>query len=135
MKIWISKEKKSMIPPPLLYLTICTYFLLLLPYLSIFLCIYCLCCIHLSVPTSSSCLSNYLSIYCSMIYTSICTYLLLLSIYLTLLSLYLLFQGGVHLSVPKSIQTSEDLDCRHLEFPVFKLPEDFSFFFGRVSTN
>jgi hypothetical protein len=51
-------------PPPPLYLIIS---------LSIVLC-----CVHLPVATSSSSLSNYLSIYCSMLYTSICTYLLLL---------------------------------------------------------
>ena len=91
-----------------------------------------ICCIHLSFPTSSSSLSNYLSnylllyvvninlclpppqlyltfslsIYCFILCTSTCTYLFFLSI---LLSIYL-YQSTVlsciHLSVPNSSSSS-----------------------------
>jgi hypothetical protein len=112
-----------MIPPPSLYLTIS---------LSIILC-----CIHLPVLTSSSSLSYYLSIYllffvvyiylylpppplyylsislslyCSMLYTSICSYLPLLSIYLMLYTSICTYLLSNYLSIYLSIV----LCCIHL---------------------
>ena len=111
-----------------------------------------LCCIHLSVPTSSSSLSNYLSIYpffyvvhiylylppspplyrtislsiyCSMLYTSICTYLfLLLSIELSIYLSIVLFcthlsvsTSSSSLSIELSLYLSIVLCCIHLSVP------------------
>ena len=98
----------------MLNISICAYLLLLSILLSIYLSI-ALCCTHLSVPTSSSSsLSNYLSlsIYSSVLYTSTCTYL------------------SVAVQV-KRFQLQKTWTAGHQNFLDLKLSEDFSFLFCR----
>ena len=94
------RRQSLLLPPPLLYLIISLYLMLYVVYIYLYLPPppTALSCIHLYVPTSSSSLSKYLSIYCSMLYTSICSYILILSISVSLYLSFVLWY--IHLSVP-----------------------------------